>query len=535
VDYESDRGVRPNNHLDRLEIYSQAKYQFDLQDSIFIQTKYQDNRNGDVFQYYDQNSASRSLAFREVQDPLALIGYHHEWAPGVHTLFLFGRLVNDQNASLNDSTQSVFTFFNGHAMDEGTVDFRLNYHSDFTIYVTELNQIWQTDVNTLVVGARGQAGTFDTRARFDKPTSLGFLFNSPAANQDFTNDYWRFDVYGYETFKPIRSLAITIGLSYDSLLYPTDYRNAPLLDRESQTTRFSPKVGVIWRPWQDAVLRAAYTRSLGGVSLEDSVRLEPTLVGGFNQALRTLIPESVAGTVDAARDNRLNLGLEQKIGRGTYLAIEGNHLTSDVDRAVGIFKATLVNTPPFGLTIQPPILPGATIQTLRYEENSLLLTANQLIGGGWSIGAIYTLNRAELDTALPDVLSSAAVGSRRTLQTKTSTSNSGLLQQSRFFALYNDVSGFFGRAEVLWAAQDNDGYPAKGAITNAGIRLVSPANGADFWQLNLYAGYRLPRNIGDITLGLLNLTNRDYRLNPLNEYAELPRSFTIAVQTRLNF
>src|SRR5207253_8858846 len=68
VDYESDRGLRPNNHLDRLEIYSQAKYQLELQDSIFIQTKYQDNRNGDVFQYYDQNHANRSFEYRETQE-----------------------------------------------------------------------------------------------------------------------------------------------------------------------------------------------------------------------------------------------------------------------------------------------------------------------------------------------------------------------------------------------------------------------------------------------------------------------------------
>ena len=83
------------------------------------------------------------------------------------------------------------------------------------------------------------------------------------------------------------------------------------------------------------------------MSLEDSVRLEPTLVGGFNQALRTLIPESVTGTVDAGRDNRLNLGIEQKLGRGTYLAAVANYLTSDVDRSVGIFAATL--DPDFGI------------------------------------------------------------------------------------------------------------------------------------------------------------------------------------------
>jgi len=36
-------------------------------------------------------------------------------------------------------------------------------------------------------------------------------------------------------------------------------------------------------------------------------------------------------------------------------------------------------------------------------------------------------------------------------------------------------------------------------------------------------------------VGLLNITGQDYRLNPLNEYAELPRSVTVSVQTRLNF
>jgi hypothetical protein len=62
------------------------------------------------------------------------------------------------------------------------------------------------------------------------------------------------------------------------------------------------------------------------------------------------------------------------------------------------------------------------------------------------------------------------------------------------------------------------------------VPLLPAASGADFWQFNLYGGYRFPRNIGDITIGLLNLTNRDYHLNPLNEYAELPRSFTVSVQ-----
>jgi len=54
-------------------------------------------------------------------------------------------------------------------------------------------------------------------------------------------------------------------------------------------------------------------------------------------------------------------------------------------------------------------------------------------------------------------------------------------------------------------------------------------------QLNVYAGYRLRRNFGDITIGFLNLTDQDYKLNPLNYYNELPRNRTLLVRLRLNF
>jgi hypothetical protein len=148
---------------------------------------------------------------------------------------------------------------------------------------------------------------------------------------------------------------------------------------------------------------------------------------------------------------------------------------------------------------------------------------------------VYYVNKATLDTAFPDLLSSADPIDREVLQAKTSMSVRAVLQEARLFSLYNHPSGFFARAEALWVSQDNDGYPADGGMNRQGIPLVSPANGADFWQYNVYAGYRFPRNVGDVTVGFLNLTNQDYMLNPLNEYAELPRSFTVSVQTRLNF
>jgi hypothetical protein len=96
------------------------------------------------------------------------------------------------------------------------------------------------------------------------------------------------------------------------------------------------------------------------------------------------------------------------------------------------------------------------------------------------------------------------------------------LHQGQLFALYNHRSGFFARLEGYWARQSNAGY--------------SPdIPGDDIFQLNAYVGYRFRRNFGDITLGFLNLTDQDYKLNPLNYYNELPRERTLVVRARFNF
>ena len=50
-----------------------------------------------------------------------------------------------------------------------------------------------------------------------------------------------------------------------------------------------------------------------------------------------------------------------------------------------------------------------------------------------------------------------------------------------------------------------------------------------------YIGYRFPRERGDITIGVLNLADEDYRLNSLNPYVDLPRERLFYARLRLNF
>ena len=87
---------------------------------------------------------------------------------------------------------------------------------------------------------------------------------------------------------------------------------------------------------------------------------------------------------------------------------------------------------------------------------------------------------------------------------------------------------FFARAEALWNRQQNHGLLSE--LTGLPIE-----RGDDFWQFNSYLGYRFRRNLAEISVGLLNMTGRNYNLNPLNLYDELPRDRTLLVRCRLNF
>jgi hypothetical protein len=94
------------------------------------------------------------------------------------------------------------------------------------------------------------------------------------------------------------------------------------------------------------------------------------------------------------------------------------------------------------------------------------------------------------------------------------------LHQIRGYVLYNHPSGFFAEAETLWFAQENYGF--------------NPAEPGDtFFQQNFYAGYRFAQRRVELTLGLLNVTGGDYKLEPLTIYQELPRK--PVVEARLNF
>jgi len=98
--------------------------------------------------------------------------------------------------------------------------------------------------------------------------------------------------------------------------------------------------------------------------------------------------------------------------------------------------------------------------------------------------------------------------------------------------------------DANWYQQVSDDYIFGAKLSepdSSGLAhpIVSKRNagppGDDFWQFNVLAGYRFYRNQCEISCGVLNLTDRDYRLNPVNPYEELPRERTFVVRCRIGF
>jgi outer membrane receptor protein involved in Fe transport len=76
--------------------------------------------------------------------------------------------------------------------------------------------------------------------------------------------------------------------------------------------------------------------------------------------------------------------------------------------------------------------------------------------------------------------------------------------------------------DANWYRQSNFGF--------------SPAEpGDNFWQINASAGYRFFHRKAELSVGVLNLTDQNYALEPLNLYNEMARTRTFFVRLLLSF
>ncbi|MSU59586.1 MAG: hypothetical protein EXS35_15705 [Pedosphaera sp.] len=518
--YQTLNGDRPNNDVEQLNLTARLKQDVTDKDSLFVQLAYFEQEAGDVAQYYNQNSASQTLRVEEKQLPNFLLGWHHEWSPGNHTLVLASRF--DDTLTLTDTSFVPLWHriaFNPFTCLPLTPQLRgpsflppqflqLDYKSKLEAYSFEAQQIWETSRQTLVAGGRVQVGWPETTSVINSQTPFDPA-PVPVVVQRVSPELSRASIYAYENFKLRDNLLLTAGLSYDHLYFPANVDTAPISQAQASRDKVSPKVGLLWSPAERTHLRGVYTRSLGGVFFDNSIRLEPVQVAGFSQAFRSLAPESIAGLVPGTEFETFGVGLDQSFSTRTYLTIQAELLTSDGTRTVGV----LTNS---DLFFAEPDSPSSTRQSLEFEERSLLIAVNQLVGRDFALGVRYKLTDADLDAVALD-LSPALAGVGALNQDVSAT-----LHQLWLYANVQHRCGFFGQIEGIWSRQESRGYAP--ALADE-----------DFWQLNLYLGYRFKLRHAEARLGLVNLTDKDYRLNPLTLYNELPRQRAVTLSFKFYF
>jgi tetratricopeptide (TPR) repeat protein len=498
LDYQHNNGIRPNNDLERIEWYAQIKRQLTPRDSLFVLSKFQDYESGDNFQHYDPATASRTLRVEESQAPIALAALHREWRPGLHTTLLAGRLHSDVEQRDGTAVLDLWTNSPPPGLNGGRVQTfeSLDTGTQFTAYLVELNQVWQSERHLSVLGGRFQAGAFNTGSIISDTNTFAQNYYAPPVRSEIDGPFHRWSFYGYHTWELWPRVRLTAGLAYDRVRYPENFRFAPLSGRSETRERLSPKAALHWGVHPRVSVRGIYAQSVGGLSYDESVRLEPVQLAGFSQSFRSVVSEAEAGSVVAPRFEVGGLAVDVQLPGDTFLGVQGQWLHSDVEQTIGVFKSTGALAPP------PQATPAATRERLRYDEPSLAVSLHRLFGEEWSAGAGYELTRSRLRWAYPEIPTALAVSPDR--------AEEALLHRITLRVQYQHAAGFFARAQARWFIQHNDGYvPAR--------RDDSVA------QFDVWLGWRIWRRRAEVTVGCLIATGEDYRLNSLTPYPDLPR------------
>ncbi|HEY1173360.1 MAG TPA: FecR domain-containing protein [Verrucomicrobiae bacterium] len=515
-------GEQPNGRLERDSFSAQIKQQLSSKDSIFAQVIHTRSRAGDLTSYYNPASANPGVRQREILQPTVISGLHREWSPGIHTLLLAGR-VEDELTYSNPTTSQLLlarTAPGGPVFAVGQPAFptaALAYDGRFTLYTGELLQLFQREKHTDILGLRYQQGTFDASSALSASTAVRLgntttffppfppiTFSTPASAQSQSVPFDRFSAYYYHHWQVWEPLRLIGGLSYDQVGYPDNHLFPPLQSTTSRRDKVSPKAGLVWTPDARTTVQFGFARAISGASFDQSFRLEPSEVAGFNQSYRSVIPDSVAGTTQNADFETYGLSLHRSFPTRTHLTLALTRITSETSRQVGSYDIAL-----------PPATPSSTREELRYREHTLTASLNQLLGDDWHTSLRYTLSDARLQDDFPEIPA--------TVTTLAHTVREATLQKLNLHLGYQHRIGFFARAEGDWYCQSNRGSSA------------ATMPGDEFWQINLHTGWRFARRQAELQVSLLNLAGQDYRLNPLNFYASLPRERTLAMHLKLNF
>ena len=510
--YKTDPGDTPHGALEARQFTVRLKHLVTPDDGFYFEATVFRQTQEDRTQHYDPASASTNYHVTLKQEPLILAGWDHRWEEGHHTLALAGYF----NASLDR--------FNGHGAatllsDTGSgidgvvaTDLTERFRNSTELASFELQHLARFNRIQVLAGLRVQAAGIEIRNRQTiyngNAVNLESYFGNSGtviANQSVSGQSLRVSPYVYEYWQLTDTFQWIAGLSLDYQRRPRNLLFAPVDLTDETDFAVSPRTALIWEASGRTTVRAGYSQSLGGADFDQSVRLEPTQLGGFVQTFRNLIPNSLAGDVGGAAFETIDLAVEHRLPTDTYLAVSAQLLRSRSEHDLGAFRRDSNSGQGPAVQIE---------ERLRYQERAAEGSIDQLIGEWFSVGVRYRISEARLNRSYPGfdpAICYAGCGRTR-----------GWLQTAAVRGMFHSAAGFFAGVEAVWREQD--------------LRdLAGDLPGDHFWQVDVQAGWRSPRRRVEVVVGVLNLGDRGYRLHPINLHPELPRERTLFTRLTFNF
>ncbi len=269
--YRSLQGDWNNQDLEEFLLSTQIKEQLTLHDALYLQVGTLQLESGDTARHLSPTDINNDIRTQEHQRPFLHLGLNHAWSPEHHTLLL-GSFVEDQ-LNLEDP-ELTLPFLRMNADTPSFITpaplFAYTTDSHDRLGSAELQHIWQTEPNTLVIGSRAQIGEISTTA------NLSRAFTGPITRQTTSSTFNRVSAYAYNTWHILQPLHLTAGFSYDHLQYPENPSTPISPDKTTSASQWSPKAGLAYQPQPNTEIRAACSQSLGGLYFDNSLRLEPT-------------------------------------------------------------------------------------------------------------------------------------------------------------------------------------------------------------------------------------------------------------------
>ncbi len=503
--------------LTRFELYATVKHQVTEKDSLLFLSKVQDFRSGDFRRSVRGENLNASATIEDDQYPsLLLAGYHRAHDLNHDSLFLVGRLASRPRTAFT----GVPNLVRSAGIDEPVTHFvreglapkpaMVDLARTTEIYSAEMNHIWRGAEQTFVGGARIQSGDVSVTDDFVALDATGEPIERYYVSQgELDERVERMTVYAYHTLTAADDIWLTLGLEGSSLIVPRNSQNAPFFGGEESMSHLGPKVSFVWQPTESATIRSMYAESLGGLTFDGSVRLEPAQLAGFPQVFRSLAPESLVGSVAAPSMKVVGLALDLKLREGWYVGASLSQLSSESERGDGAFLQSSRRLGGFGV--------AELAERVDYDEESLEVVVNRLLGDCCSLGVSYSVVRSELDRDW-----SARPFGNEPFQDRNHES---LLHRWSQSFVYNGPHGLFFGESLDWYVQK----------AQSSTEQDGPTSDVSVPLLNIHFGYRFPKQRAKLTFGLLNLVDNHKSLGPMASVYRYPLGRAFECQLELRF